>query len=294
MSGFVIYYEDTAENHLGTAIIAAAAIHLVLLLGIQFTMPEKREQISPTLEITLLSHLSDDKPEKADFLAQSSQLGGGFEEKTAKVTSPDVAPFPDDELQPIAEEISVWSEASRKEGDWKWVTTKAPSSHRVPFDIVNAPDPIPLEENNRQQQIVNRSERIASLKAQIEEQREMYAKRPRQRYISASTMASRDALYMEKWRLKVEKVGNLNYPDEALRNNLSGSVRLDVAINQDGTVHEILLRQSSGYQILDDAAIRSVRLAAPFDPLPAEIKVDTDILHIIRTWKFTTDTLTSR
>ena len=71
MSGFVIYYEDTAESHLGTAIIAAAAFHLILLLGIQFTMPEKMEKISPTLEITLLSHLSDDKPEKADFLRGS-------------------------------------------------------------------------------------------------------------------------------------------------------------------------------------------------------------------------------
>ena len=205
-----------------------------------------------------------------------------------------MAPFPDDELQPIAEEIPIWSEASREQGDWKWVVTTAPSTHQVPFDIVNAPDPIPIEDTNQQQQVVSRNERIASLKAQIEEQREMYAKRPRQRYISASTMASRDALYMETWRLKVEKVGNLNYPDEALRNNLSGSVRLDVGINKDGTVHEIHLRQSSGHQILDDAAIRSVRLAAPFDRLPPEITVDTDILHIIRTWKFTTDTMTSR
>ena len=91
---------------------------------------------------------------------------------------------------------------------------------------------------------------------------------------------------MEAWHAKVEKIGNLNYPDEARRKKLSGSLMLDVALNPDGTINEIVLRRSSGHRVLDDAAIRIVRLAAPFARFPDDIREETDILHIERTWQF--------
>ncbi len=93
-------------------------------------------------------------------------------------------------------------------------------------------------------------------------------------------------MYMEGWRAKVERVGNLNYPYQAKRQKLSGNLLLDVAINADGTINAITVRRSSGHKLLDDFAVRAVELAAPFDPFPANIRVDTDILHITRTWKF--------
>ena len=91
---------------------------------------------------------------------------------------------------------------------------------------------------------------------------------------------------MDAWRRKVEMVGNLNYPQEAKKLNLSGSLILDVALNKDGTINEITLRKSSGKKLLDDAAIRIVELAAPFAPFPMNIENQVDILHILRTWQF--------
>jgi protein TonB len=115
---------------------------------------------------------------------------------------------------------------------------------------------------------------------------EAKAKRPRRKFISATTKEYKYAAYMEAWRSKVERVGNLNYPDQARKQNLSGSLVLDVALNQDGSINEITIRRSSGEKILDDAAIRIVELAAPYGPFPQHIKDETDILHIMRTWQF--------
>jgi protein TonB len=91
---------------------------------------------------------------------------------------------------------------------------------------------------------------------------------------------------MEAWRAKVERVGNLNYPEAARKQNLSGSLILDVALNADGSINQITIRRSSGQKVLDDAAIRIVELASPFAPFPEQVREETDILHITRTWQF--------
>jgi protein TonB len=134
--------------------------------------------------------------------------------------------------------------------------------------------------------LVNRSLAMASLSAEIDRRLEAYAKRPKRKWITARTREHKYAAYMEAWRQKVERVGNLNYPDEARRANLSGNLLLDVALRPDGSVDEIILRRSSGKKVLDDAAIRIVKLAAPFARFPNNIAEDTDILHVERTWQF--------
>ena len=127
---------------------------------------------------------------------------------------------------------------------------------------------------------------MAALEAEIERDLRAYAERPRRKWISASTREHRFATYMDAWRRKVERVGNLNYPEEAERRGLAGDLLLDVAIRPDGTVEEITLRRSSGERVLDEAAIRIVEIAAPFSEFPEDIAVDVDILHIERTWIF--------
>ena len=134
--------------------------------------------------------------------------------------------------------------------------------------------------------LVKRSLAMASLSAEIDRRLQAYAKRPKRKWITARTREHKYAAYMEAWRQKVERVGNLNYPDEARRANLSGNLLLDVALRPDGSVDEIILRRSSGKKILDDAAIRIVKLAAPFARFPDNIAEDTDILHVERTWQF--------
>lgn len=134
--------------------------------------------------------------------------------------------------------------------------------------------------------LLTSSFKIASLSAEIQRKLEERAKRPRRKFISASTKEYKYAAYMEAWRAKVERVGNLNYPDAARRNKLSGNLILDVALNADGTVNQINVRRTSGSRVLDDAAIRIVELSSPFAPFPDNIKAETDIMHITRTWQF--------
>ena len=136
------------------------------------------------------------------------------------------------------------------------------------------------------QTLVNRSLAMASLSAEIDRRLQAYAKRPKRKWITARTKEHNYAAYMEAWRQKVERVGNLNYPDEARRANLSGNLLLDVALRPDGSIDEIILRRSSGEKVLDDAAIRIVNLAAPFPRFPKGIARETDILHVERTWQF--------
>ena len=134
--------------------------------------------------------------------------------------------------------------------------------------------------------LVSRSLAMASLTAEIDQRLKAYAARPKRKWITSRTKQHKYASYMEAWRQKVERIGNLNYPDEARRRKLSGTLLLDVALNTDGTVNEIILRRSSGKRVLDDAAMRIVKLAAPFARFPKSISEEIDILHIERTWQF--------
>ena len=136
---------------------------------------------------------------------------------------------------------------------------------------------------------MDRSREIATLSAALERKLRAYAERPRRKWISARTREHEFAVYMDAWRRKVERVGNLNYPGEAARRGLSGSLLLEVALNPDGTIEDVALRRSSGERILDAAAVRIVRLAAPFAEFPEGIAEEVDVLHVERTWLFHSD-----
>ena len=112
------------------------------------------------------------------------------------------------------------------------------------------------------------------------------AQRPRKKFIGARAKEHRFAQYVEDWRLKVERVGTLNYPEEA-RGRVYGSLLLSVTISADGAVDRVAVHRSSGHKLLDEAAVRIVRLAAPFAPFPPDIARDTDVIEITRTWSFT-------
>lgn len=150
------------------------------------------------------------------------------------------------------------------------------------------PSPVPPNLDTRLEaaDLITSSYQIAALSAEIKRKLDERAKRPRRQFVSASTREYKYAAYMEAWRQKVERVGNLNYPREARRRSLTGSLILDVALYPDGSLEAITVRRSSGNRILDDAAIYIVTLAAPFAPFPEGIREEVDILHITRTWQF--------
>ena len=138
-------------------------------------------------------------------------------------------------------------------------------------------------------QLISRSLAMANLHGEIQDSLKRRDSEVRHKYISANTKEHNYAAYMEAWRAKVERIGNMNYPNRAREKGLSGSLLLDVAIRSDGSVKEIIIRRSSGHDLLDSGAVKIVRLAAPFAPFPDRIKGEVDILHVTRNWKFVND-----
>ena len=126
---------------------------------------------------------------------------------------------------------------------------------------------------------------IARMEAQIERQIDEYNKRPRKKFIGARTEEYAAAQDLEDWRLKVERIGNLNYP-EAAKGRLYGNLLLYVEIKADGSLERVEVQRSSGHKILDEAAMRIVRMAAPYGSFSAELKRQTDIVAFARTWVF--------
>ena len=271
-------------DRLGFTLFLAALIHLALLLGVGFTMVEPK-QISKTLEITLATFKSEKKPEKADFLAQENQQGSGTLDKKAIPKTTEVAPFQDNKVQKVTPPPAAKPEV-REAPPKAAVTTVAPKPKKAAAKTEEPKTdtkPTVAAPTFDTEQL---SSDIASLEAELANEQQLYAKRPRiHRLSAASTMKDKGAWYKEDWRKKIERIGNLNYPEEARRQQIYGSLRLMVSINRDGSLYEVLVLESSGQPLLDQAAQRIVRLAAPFAPFTGDLS-DIDRLEIIRTGKF--------
>lgn len=270
-------------DRLGFTLFLAAAVHLALLLGVSFALPEP-DMVSKTLDVTLASFKSAEKPKQADFLAQHDQQGSGSLEHKATPKTTELAPFQDSEIRRV--EPPARPKASPPPQPAKAaVATRTPQPQKTTAKAEPPRPPQPAQPAPEFDSSQLSSE-IASLEAQLSHERQLYAKRPRiHRLNAASTMRDKGAWYKEEWRRKVERVGNLNYPDAARRERIYGSLRLLVAINRDGTLREVQVLESSGQPILDQAALRIVRMSAPFAPFSGDLS-DVDVLEIIRTWRF--------
>lgn len=239
------------------------------------------------MEVTLARNRSMSAPEIPDFLAQFNQAGSGTLDEKQLTTTPQSAAFQDTQIRstfPVATQSRFESAAPREV--LPAITTESPSHTKssIETDAVENTD---REQVKTQKSLLERSLEIASLEARLDRQRQIYAKRPRiKRLTSLSTKASVDAFYLNSWRRRIETIGNLNYPEEARRRKLYGSLRLLVAVLPNGALKEVAILESSGYNVLDDSAVRIVKLAAPFAPFPRELRETTDILEIIRTWQF--------
>ena len=271
-------------DRLGFTLFMAAALHVALILGVGFTLAEPT-QISKTLEVTLSTFKSEDQPKDADFIAQDNQQGSGTLEHKAAPKTTEQAIFQDTQVKRVTPPAAPQQPAARQEAPKAAVATRAPQQQKTP---------VKQEENKPTPQVrpapvfnsAQLSAEIASLEAELAQEIQQYAKRPRvHRLNAASTMRDKGAWYKDEWRKKVERIGNLNYPDEARRQGIYGSLRLLVSINRDGTLYEVQVLESSGQQTLDQAALRIVRLAAPFAPFTGDL-ADVDRLEIIRTWRF--------
>ena len=257
------------------------AVGCSIALGVTFAY-ERPAPALPALDVILVQSASAQKPDKADFLAQASNSGGGESDKPARPTDPLSSPLP----KPIAGITPRPTETgapkptapSRNE-----LLTTLDSDRAVDTDrqTPDMPDLRALTER----EIVERKLEMARLAQEIQRESEQYAKRPKRKFISANTKEYAYASYMAAWVARVERIGNLNYPDEARRQELHGQLVLTVGLNRDGSVKSIDIIQPSGHKVLDDAAIRIVNLSAPFNALPRDADA-IDELYITRTWQF--------
>ncbi|OUR67268.1 hypothetical protein A9Q73_05885 [Bermanella sp. 47_1433_sub80_T6] len=266
------------------AIFMAALVHLLIIFGIGFSLPEKQNSAT-TLDVTLAQSHQQKAPEEADFLAQSNQLGSGTLQERAQMTTNEQADYAAEEIQHTQRLQQMASAPQTRPQDSHSITSTLSDLevHSRQLDKLQALE-LP---DGQTKSFWERSLAIASLQAKLDNQQQTLSKKPRTRRLTASsTRQSTDALYMNQWLREIEAIGNLNYPSEAKRKNINGSLRLMVALRADGTIHELKVLESSGHKVLDDAAKHIVRQASPFAPFSEEMRKKTDVLEIIRTWQF--------
>jgi protein TonB len=266
------------------ALVASLAFHAAAIVGLGFKVPDPRAWDAPhnVLDVVLVNAKSATKPEKADALAQANLDGGGNTDQKRRASNP----FPVvDQKETAAEMKMAQSRVKQLELEAKELMTRMKSNAAVaPADpVADRGDKTP---DKAAQDLIEKSLEIQRLEAQIRREYQAYQERPRKQFVGARAAEYRFAAYVDNWRLKIERVGNLNYPDEARQKKLYGSLQLTVGIKADGEVESVEVNRSSGKKVLDQAAIRIVRLAAPFDRFPESIRRDTDILYITRTWSF--------
>lgn len=273
------------KDYLIYFLILSALLH-GLLLFVQFTdtLRKQSDEGARPLQVVLVNAKSANQPHKAALLAQANLDGGGNTDAKVRATSPfptteNAEPQP--ELKQRLEQVRELEQQQARlltQLKTKPALEKPAPAARPQPETGHTPDATDL---------MARSLQMARMEAQIEREYKAYQERPKRHFIGARTQEYRFARYVEDWRVKVERVGNLNYPDEARQKKLYGSLRLTVHIKSDGTLEKVDIDRSSGSKILDEAAVRIVQLAAPYAAFSDDIRRDTDILVIPRTWTFT-------
>jgi len=273
----------TDHDRFGMTFFLATIFHGMVILGITFSVsPPADSKTSPALDIILVQTKAPDDVEDADYLAQISQKGGGDAEKKARPRELFSAPTLSDKPG-ITEQTASQQVQKQKQNEQLALLTQDDATY-----ILNTDENPVKEDNNTTINKTNTSEssQTARLAAEISNTIEQQASLDRTKYLNSSTKEFTPAQYMRDWINRVERVGNLNYPDQARRKKLSGTLILDVVINADGELIKTDLRQSSGHQVLDDAAKRIVKLAAPFSAFPKKLRKEADVIHITRSWEF--------
>jgi len=267
------------------AIIASIAIHAFAIVGIGFKLIKGSGWDEPhnVMDVVLVNSKSANKPDKADTLAQANLEGGGNTDQKVRAKTP----FPAvDPREPSPELRAAESRMKQLEAEAKQLMTSIKSDSAVLQGEVAAPQ-AGARSDAQARDLIDKSLEIQRLEAQIAREHLAYQQRPKRKFIGARTQEYRFAKYVDDFRARIERVGTLNYPDEARTRKIYASLQLTVAIKADGEVESVEINRSSGYKFLDAAARRIVQLSAPFEPFPENIRKDTDILHITRTWTFT-------
>jgi len=272
----------TSNDRLGMTVFFALLFHGIIILGITFvSSPSAKQKIPPSLDIILVNTSNNEAPDKADYLAQTSQDGGGNSEE--KVRRTDLFSAPTLSEQPgMAQQQSMNQAPSKIQDAKKDFITVNKSNYKTHTQDKQSKEETAEHKLEPQQQ----NEYAARMAEELSLTLQEHSQKPKEKYLTSRTKEYIAAGYMRGWIDRVERLGNADYPDAAIRDKLSGTLILDVVIRADGSLKEINLRRSSGHQILDDAAKRIVKMSSPFEPFPDKLKKQADIIHITRSWEF--------
>lgn len=284
------YAEEATPNYadwgtrIAIALLFSAAVH-GMVMSTKFTMinPRLFEDNSVPIEVVLVNAKSREAPLNPDALAQVSLAGGGNTDDDRRMKSPLPASA---ETQSGSEEMVLQTRVALLEQQAKQLLTRLKpdaQADRVPQTL---PQETPRPNLNANQLAVQ-SREMAQLQARVSQQWEEYQKRPRRAFVGANVSEYAFARYLEDWVAKVERVGNLNYPEAARRQGVYGSLKLTVSLYSDGRIEKVEVDRPSGSKVLDAAAEKIVRLGAPYAQFPDDMRKKTDILVITRTWTFT-------
>jgi protein TonB len=277
---------DPRANRLLSVTLGASIVLHAVLLAIRFHPFDfsKLQDSAAPLEIALVNAKSQSKPAKADILAQANLDGGGNTDAQRKAKTP----LPALQRAGISGEVAVATQRIEAlEIEARELMTRingAPTPQPVPKPVEAPPEPVAQPTAT---ELAQRTLEAMRMEARIAKDIETYQMRPKRRFVGARAEEYRFARYVEDWRAKVERIGNLNYPEAARELKLYGSLLITVSIRSDGSVENVEINRSSGQKVLDAAAVKIVEMSAPFAAFPPDIKRDTDVLHITRTWTFT-------
>jgi protein TonB len=277
---------DGHTDRIGVALLFSLMLHAIVILGIGFHFAKPAQSL-PTLDVTLINMSNSETPGKADFLAQANNAGGGNSDKAHRPGAPFSGPLPVTEAGVAPAALMPAAPAQQTASSPHVLTT----SGRAKTQVADQRDTHDQSQPEQRVSSIPTPQRLemARLAQEVRHAQEAYARRPRRKYVSANTRSVADAAYQVAWVHRIERIGNLNYPDAARLRHLHGELILSVAIGADGHLRGITINHSSGYRVLDDAAIRIVHLAAPFPGIPREKDAGghpiTELV-ITRTWQF--------
>lgn len=280
----------TPSDRLSFTVFLAIAVHGLLIFGLAFEL-SKPSNSAPSVTVTLATHDDEEAPDQADFIAQANQLASGTLDEAKQITTDQLSPFNSQSIEQTQLENQTLKRIESTANPS--VITTQEASQQLNQQTLST-ETSEKQSGTAEKEVPTLTNEIASLAAKLDRQRQQYAKRPRERVLtSVSAKAAKDAAYLNEWTQKVEHVGNENFPQAAIQQRITGSLRLQSIVKWDGTIIKAEILQSSGHGLLDNAALRIIRQAAPFMPFPPEIRKDTDQLAIIRTWHFKLDGLST-
>ena len=267
------------RDRLSFTLFLAVALHAAVILGVAFEAANPSD-IAPTIEVTLSTHHDADAPEDADFIAASDQIGAGEAEDIVETTTDRDTDFDANVLQEtIPTPLPVPETRDAADAVVTTIDNTEYTAQNISDTEMEEAPAAPLSDPNSYDELARE---IASIEARIAEQAQADAKRTRvKRLTSVSTKTAVEAAYLNSWRQRVERIGNANYPP-----GVFGDLRMLVVVQHDGKLLEVSILKSSGDRRLDEAALRIVRLAAPFPDFPVDMRKRYDRLEIIRTWQF--------